>query len=660
MPPMNRPVLFLFVLLVGALPPGLLRAAPGETASAAPAEIATVEISLDVDASDLPRKLLRSRLTLPASQGPFAIRYPEWVPGSHAPTRQMVNMAGFGASTPEGQRLTWSRDRADRHLFHIDVPDGVDRITVEFAYITNQPTVNSRGVDCYGTPLLGIINWNALVFYPADTPATACEFTVTLTLPEGWKHATAMRVASQEGARLTFEPQNMQVMVDRPLICGRFLETYELDVKDAPPHRFHVLSDIETSLRMEDDVKEKLQAMVAEAGAFLGGFPYDSYDFLVVLSDSVPRTGLEHLDSSLSVTSEKSLVDEETRHDDFDYLVSHEFAHAWCGKYRRPSGMVMQDYNTSEQTELLWVYEGMTQYLSWVLPVRSGLVDEEEFRQLFTNGLSRMRAQKGRLWRPLEDTAVASYFLRGGSRSWSNLRRNQDYYQEGALLWLEVDMMIRHATQGKKSLADFTRVFFARSPDEEPKQGARLRGFDFDEITGLLSEVVPMDWAELITKRVRRTQEHLPVAFLEKAGWKLAYEPKRSRWLKKAEKKWGGWINLRDSVGFVCGTDGKVRGVVPGSPADVANLYDSAKIIAVDGRTFNRKRINDAVERSVATHQIELLVQEGEVFRTVVIPYEGGARFLAMKRDETWPDHFGSTLKPLTDAGKKAREKKDD
>lgn len=623
----------------------------------------TVGLSMAVDATDLPRRLLSSTILMDVTSPVTVVRYPEWIPGTHAPTRQLSNLAGFEVTDLAGKPLHWARDSVERHHFRVDVPPGVRRIRIALRYICNQPTENSDGVDCYGNPTMGIVNWNAITVYPAGVPAASVMASVSVTLPPGWAHGTAMRTRSKKGDTITFEPADYQTLLDRPMLCGQYLRTVTLAAKNAPPHRLHLMSDIDTNLRLEDDLKQKLTAMVEETGAYLGGYPYDSYDLLVVLTNSFPRIGLEHTDSSLSCTDEESLLEEKTRKRDFDYLVSHEFAHAWCGKYRRPRAMIVPDFNTPEQTELLWVYEGMTQYLSWIIPIRCGLQDQDEFLQLLAFGIERMMSQRGRTWRPLEDTAAASYLLRGRSDSWGNLRRNQDYYQEGALMWQEIDTLIRQETLGEKSLADFTKSFFARKKALEPKSGTRVVGFDLDEIVRELDRVHHKDWAAFLRLRTRETQAELPTDFLQKAGYRMVYESNRSELLKDLERSWGkrGWTNLVSSLGFSAGDDGRVWGVVPGGPGDKAHLFDGAKLVAVDGRAFSLKRVNDSVERSLSTRGIDLIVQEGDLFRNVRIDYAGGPRFLKLERDETYPDGIEKLLAPLREgAPKKEPDKEKD
>src|SRR5262249_51456462 len=158
-------------------------------------------------------------------------------------------------------------------------------------------------------------------------------------------------------------------------------------------------------------------------------------------------------------------------------LLPHEYAHAWCGKYRRPAGMCTSDFHTPQKTRLLWVYEGLTMYLGDVLMVRSGLVSEAEYRESLTRTIDGLKQRTGRNWRPLEDPAVAWHVLRTPSRNWNDLRRGQDYYQEGLLVWLEVDAILRDASKGRRSLDDFCKRFLGPRPG-----GAKVVPYEMAEI----------------------------------------------------------------------------------------------------------------------------------------------------------------------------------
>ena len=183
-------------------------------------------------------------------------------------------------------------------------------------------------------------------------------------------------------------------------------------------------SESPSALELGPDVIVELYSrMVREAGALFGACHYSEFHFLVTCSDDLGLLGLEHLSSSINGVRERDLIDAANRHGWIANLIPHEYVHSWCGKFRRPAGQCTADFHTPQKTRLLWVYEGLAEYLGEVLMVRSGLVNPQDYRQTLASSIGGLMLRTGRKWRSLEDTAVASHLLRAGSPNWSELRR---------------------------------------------------------------------------------------------------------------------------------------------------------------------------------------------------------------------------------------------
>ena len=336
------------------------------------------------------------------------------------------------------------------------------------------------------------------------------------------------------------------------------------------------------------------------------------------------------------------MIDDAKRKGWIANLIPHEYVHSWCGKFRRPAGMCTPDFHTPLKTRLLWVYEGLTEYLGEVLMVRSGLLEPKEYRETLTATIGSLVHQEGRRWRPLEDTAAASYLLRGHSPNWNELRRGQDYYSEGALVWLEVDTIIRERSEGKKSLDDFCRKFLG-GPN---RAGLSVLAFDLPEIVSDLRELAEFDWETFLVRRVSQPQESLPLEFVGRCGYRLQYatEPPAGSPISRHH----AGISARDSLGLSFSPDGHIGDVVPGMAGDRARLAPGMTVIGVNGKKFSPQRLHDALADSVARRKIELLMLEGEEFRTVVLEYADGPRYLVLARDESKPDLLAEILKPAT------------
>jgi predicted metalloprotease with PDZ domain len=602
-------------------------------------------VEVQVDARELPRKLVEARARFRVQPGRRSFYYPRWMPGTHAPMGPVQNLAGLIFETTEGKPLAWVRDETDPYRFSCDVPPGQSHLVVRTRYICNQQTVNSDGADCFGNALLGVLNWNTLLLYPEGKPVAALPVRLELRLPEGWRLATALKVREHDAAAVRFETVDFETLVDSPLVAGKFLRSIPLKAPNVSvPHSLEVVSESEAALQLPEELIARLGRVVGEAFALFGRHPYPAYSFLLTLSDAIGFTGLEHLSSSLNGLKERDLADVEKIAPWSAYLLPHEFAHAWCGKWRRPQGMVTPDFHTPERTELLWIYEGLTQYLGNVLSTRAGLVKPEDYKASLVHSLGWLIHTKGRRWRTLEDTASSSYLIRAPSPSWSLYRRDQDYYVEGELVWMEADALIRKETDGARSLDDFCRRFFGAE-----RAGAGVHPYTLEEVTGAMSAVHPHDWKAFFAERVQRTQKELPLEFLTLLGYRLQYGAQRSKLLKEAEERWH-FRDFSDSLGLVVAEDGRVTRVVPEKPADRAGLYEGVQVLGVGGRKFSLQRMEDGVAGSVASRSVKLLVLQGDVLRDLELDYGDGSKYLELARDEGQPDRLGALIQPLVKA----------
>jgi predicted metalloprotease with PDZ domain len=598
------------------------------------------ELHLLVDATELPRKLLRSKLTvgLPESR---ALVYPRWWPGHHGPVGAIQNIAGLTVSDQNSSTVSWERDWADVYRFVIGHKPIRDPVDVGITYVCNQPTDNTIGCDSYGYPALGVINWNTVILYPEGVPVRDIQVRPRLILPEGWRYGTALKLERTAGDTLVFQSVSLETLIDMPLICGEHFSAVKYASTDQADYFLHIAADDPDFMPRNDSTRVALKRLAEEAEAVFGRTHFDEYHFLLTVSDFVPHIGLEHRNSSLNSVKADAFRDPE-KHDNFlRSVLPHEFVHAWCGKYRRPAGMNTEDYQVEKNMDLLWVYEGLAQYLGEVLMTRAGLVTMEDYlgEQAFIWGY--YQGQEGRRWRPLRDTQVASYTIREWSKAWGLLRRNQDYYDEGALIWLEFDARIRNATKGERSLDEFCAAIFGKG---DPKLHAI--SFDLDEIISGLSELADEPWADLIEERTAKTEGELNVEGLRLAGYRFGVTDEKP----DMEKIW--WSAFFDSefhhrsIGLAADKEGVISEVVPGGPADAAGLYDGVKIIGVNGKTFSYDRLEDAVRNTASTGKVTLLSLQADTYRDYVINYDGGLRFDKLVRIDGTRDWLTEILKP--------------
>ncbi len=596
-------------------------------------------IRLSVDLTDAPRNIYHARLNIPAKAGDMTLVFPKWIPGNHRPSGPIAALTGIHMEAA-GKPLAWQRDDVDMYAFHVTVPERAHSIDVSLDAITTNDSAGGGG-PAASSNLLDL-NWNAVVLYPQGADSDAVEFVPSVKLPAGWKFGTALTPAHSSGDDVEFAPVSLTTLVDSPLIAGLHYRRIELTAAPDIAHEMDLVADSETDLAMTPEDLAAYKKLIAETGALFGARHYRQYHFLYTLSDQVGGHGLEHHESNDSATSERTLLDSDLRMLNAD-LLPHEFTHSWNGKYRRPAGLATRNYQEPMIGDLLWVYEGLTDYLGNLLAERSGLLSPEQFREGLALTAANLDHRSCRSWRPLEDTARSVQILRMlTTPEWANWRRGLDYYPEGQLIWLEVDSIIRQQTHGKRSLDDFCRRFHGGQSGPP-----MVVPYTFDDVVHTLNDVVPYDWANLLKERVGSTSTHAPLGGIERDGWKLVYNDQPNAFTKAAEKL-GKFADFSYSLGFSVSEDGKLEDVIVGSPAYQAGIGPGMKLVAVNGRKWAPDVLHDAIKAAQGTAApIELLVENAQFFQTYSIAYHDGDRNPHLERVSSQPDFLHDLLASL-------------
>ncbi len=594
-------------------------------------------IELTVDATDVGRKIIRIREVIPTVAGPLTLYYPKWIPGRHRPVGQLANIADFRVKGG-GKTLEWKRDDADPFAVHLTVPEGVKEVEITFELLLAAGSEGGARFMTVASPKVLTLNWNDVLFYPkCDAPLTLV-FTARLKLPPRWGFGTALLHLPEPNEIAAFKPVTLETLIDSPLLAGAHVREVPLD--DNGAHRVVMACDSPAGLEVPESTLAAWKNLPRETAALFGGSrPYTHYTFLLGLSNSIPRAGIEHHQSSDNRLGEFAMVKAAERKTAAT-LLPHEFVHAWNGKYRRPAGMIVPDYQVPHQTRLLWVYEGLTNYLGWLLAVRCGLLTPVEARDYLAVTSARMRNTHGRTWRPLDDTAAAASTLYDATRSWRSVRRAVDFYDEGTLLWLEADVMIRRQSKGTKSLNDFCKHFFAGG-----KNAATVKGYKLDDVLAALNEISPYDWKGHFRRRVEVVTETPPLSGITGGGWELRFTEKPTDFYASLEGLSKG-VNLDNSLGFAVGGDGLLGDVVPDSPAAKAGLAPGMKLLAINGRRFTTDGLKRAVTATKSGGKLDLLAENGDFFKTHAVEYKGGAQYPRLERKANTPDILTEVVKP--------------
>ena len=597
-------------------------------------------ILLHVDLSDAPRHLLHVHLQIPVSAGPLTLEYPQWIPGDHRPTGPIDNLAGI-VMRANGHDLPWRRDDVDMYAFHVDVPSGVSRLEVSLDFLAT-PGATGSDEDGATSANMTVLEWNSVVLYPAHIPVAQIPIQASLTVPADWKLGTALTIAAQKGLETSFAPVSVEQLVDSPVITGRYFREFPLAPEITPRHYLDVAGDAAEDVDLKPEFLAAVNQLVRETGPLYASRHYETYHFLLSLSDIIRGEGLEHHQSSDNGVEEKGYSDPKLAVLNAD-LLPHEFTHSWNGKYRRPIGLATPDYATPQKGDLLWVYEGMTQYWGDVLAARSAFWTPESYRQALAWSAARLDNKPGRTWRNLEDTAIAAQVLRGGSVNWGNWRRSQDYYQEGELIWLDADTTIRELTHDQKSLNDFCQKFLALGGNTPPK----VVPYDFDQIVAGLNSVAAYDWRGFLTERLNTHAPHAPLNGIEHGGYRLIYATEPTEFEKalvERAKETDAWF----SAGLMVSNTGEISDVRMDSPAFQAGLGPGAKLVAVNGHGYTADVLKQAIRAAKGTAgPIELIVNNDNEFRTVRLNYHDGERYPRLERVQGAPDLLDEILKPL-------------
>jgi predicted metalloprotease with PDZ domain len=582
-------------------------------------------VRIAVDLRDSPRHVFHAKLKFPVKPGPLTLVYPEWIQGEHAPSGPIVNLTGL-KMWAGGKEVAWRRDEVDMFAFHLDIPQGTEMLDVSLDYLSPSPEASGSHDRSDATAKIAVLNWYLVTLYPQGVKSDDLTYEASLQLPTGWKYGTALPVARESSEDISFAPATLTTLIDSPLITGEYFRNIDLASGQKPEHVIHIAADGPDALAPSTSEVQHMRQLVAESGALFGARHYRRYDFLLTLSDKMPPDGVEHHESSDNRTPETLFLDPDVRETQMD-LLAHEFMHSWNGKYRRPAGLVAPDYQTPLKGDLLWVYEGLTQYYGVMLSARSGFWTPQRLREYLAATAAYLNNRPGRTWRDLQDTAIAAQILYSAPVSGSSWRRSVDYYDEGTLIWLEADTIIRRESNGKKSLDDFCRKFHG-GENSAPK----VLPYTFADVAAAMNDVTPYDWSSFFTERLTTHGPGAPLDGLVNSGWKLVFtetinEHQRSEEIVSQE------VELEYSLGFdVHATGGeesdRILDVIPGSPADKAGIAPGMHLLAVNGRRWTPELLRDAIKRAKSNKDpIELLAENNDYFQTYRVEYHGGEKY---------------------------------
>jgi predicted metalloprotease with PDZ domain len=593
---------------------------------------------LQVDLTDTVRGVVSVHETIPVKPGALTLLYPQWIPGNHSPTGPLSKLGGLTV-TADGARIDWVRDRVDPYAFHLQIPKGVKTLAVDFQYLS---PVRSRDGRVSISPEIADLQWNTVVFYPAGHFARRILLSPSVKLPDAWHFASALTVGSQTGNLVQFQETNLDTLVDSPLYAGINFKRIDLSPSPANQVFLNLFGDTPAHLAITPEQIELHRNLVKEAEKLYASHHYDHYDFLYLISDKVGGIGLEHHQSSEDGDRANHFTDWAASIGNRD-LLGHEYTHSWNGKFRRPADLWTPNFNVPMQDDLLWVYEGMTEYWGFVLTTRSGLSTPAQTRDVLAMIAANYDISPGRTWRPLIDTTSQPAISLRSPVSWVSWQRPEDYYYEGMLIWLDADTKIREMSGGTKSLDDFAKLFFGI------KDGSYVPvTYNFDDVVAALNKVQPYDWATFLHARVDQLAPQTPKDGITRGGYRLSYSDTPPDWLKHVEESnKPPNTSFANSIGFAVGAEDTVGNVWWNSPAFQAGITPGMRLVAVNDDAYNAGRLREAIlQAEKSTAPIKLLLRRDDHFQTVSLDFHGGLHYPKLERIEGTPDLLDAILAP--------------
>ena len=597
-------------------------------------------LAIEVDLTDLDRKIMQVRQVIPVASGPLTLLYPQWLPGTHSPRGRVQRLSGLQI-TADGKPLVWTRDPADVFAFHLTVPPGVASLNVAFQHLSPVSSAADRVVM---TPEIIGLQWNTVMLYPAGHNASAITVKASAKMPTDWKIASALDVVKRDPMRTgdwyEFKPVSLETLVDSPLWAGKYFKRIELDTKNRAPVYLNVFADTAAQLEATPEQIEAHRQLVTQADGVFASRHFARYEFLLAISDNFSGIGLEHSESSENGVRPGYFIDWK-KTSAGRTLLPHEYVHSWIGKFRRPADLWTPHYNVPMQDSLLWIYEGQTQYWGYVLAARSGIVPMADSLDSLAYTAASLDSRSGRAWRNLQDTTNEPIISQRARLDWPDWQRREDYYDEGLLIWLDTDTKIRELTAEARSLNDVARAFFG----VEDGRVAALT-FTFDDYVRALNGVAPFDWASFLRERLDAKTNTTVLDGIQRGGWKLTFTDVQSEYAKGVEGAFR-FTDFSYSLGFSLDRDAKFNRIQWEGPAFKAGLTEGVQLIAVNGMAYKADELRTAVKDAKDGRGVELLVKNGERYKTVKIDYRGGQRFPKLERVDGTPDRLTSVLSAL-------------
>lgn len=497
--------------------------------------------------ADPVRRLLGLSLELRAAPGePLVLALPAWTPGSYLIREYARHVEGVEARDGRGRRLAVRRLTKDR--WEVAAPRRGGKVRIAWRVYANELSVRTCHVD----DTHAFVQPTAVFLCPAGMEGLPVE--VAVSLPAGWTVSCSL-----PRVRGTFRAPDQETLHDSPVHMG-ILRRFPFRVRGVP-HELVLWGESNADpARLVRDL-----SAIVEAGArMFRGLPYGRFVVQGLMADA-GGGGLEHRDGFVFMLPRWSFAEAK----DYDrclVLLAHEFFHAWNVRRIRPAGLLPYDLSGEKYTRLLWLFEGVTDYYAHLLVRRAGLREGPWLLDRMAEKMKALAETPGRRLMALDEASVTTWvkFYRPDENTGNAA---VSYYLKGLLAGLALDLHLRAATGGKRSLDDVLRLLWRRHrrPDRPVPE---------DAVPGLVREATGVDAGRLLARLVEGTADPDWESLFAPLGVEVARRPAGG-----AGKEPGGWIGAeaQDRSGRTV-----FRTVRSDGPA-AAGVAAGDELVALDG-----------------------------------------------------------------------------
>jgi predicted metalloprotease with PDZ domain len=517
---------------------------------------------------------------------------PTWTPGSYLIREYSRHVQELTAEDPDGNPLPWKKTAKNTWLIETGE---ISRARIRYRIYGHEMSVRTNWIGAE----FALLNGAATVLTVRGREKE--EHHIRVTPPRTWAGVwTQLAVDPKiESTPHTFAflAHDLDEVVDSPILAGN-PAVHDFEVDGVP---FSLLNVGEGGLWDGERSAADTRTIVETYRTMYGSLPLDRYLFMNLIVEG--RGGLEHKNSSVLMTS-RYVFRRRPAYIDWLGLVSHEFFHVWNVKRSRPEALGPFDYENENYTRALWVAEGVTAYYTDLVPCRAGLTQPEEYLKVLGDLIDKLQNTPGRGHQSLEESS---------HDAWIKLYRPDEntanttvsYYLKGALVTWLLDVEIRSATGGKRSLDDVMRLLFERYSGE--------RGFSDQDVQSIIEKVAGQSLPEFFDRYVRGREE-------------LDYDPALAS-LGLRFKPFGEgtgtlppvWLGLE-----VRGQDGRlvVRSVREGGPARDSGINFEDEIMALGGYRVTPQTFTERLHQYSPGDRVEILIARRDAIQVIPVTLE--------------------------------------